>query len=72
MVFKAGLKVNLDKTELVILTRKHKVPPSTTPSLAGKRLEVKNSAKYLAVILNRKLNWNKHLDEKIIKFHAAF
>ena len=40
-----GLKVNLDKTELVIFTRKHK---------AKKRLEPKNSAKYLGVILDKK------------------
>ena len=49
------------KKELVIFTRKHKLAPFTPPSLAGKRLEAKNSAKYLGVILGRKLN-----------FHAAF
>ena len=47
---KTGLKVNPDKTELVIFTKKHKIPPVAPPSLAGKRLEAKNSAKNLGVI----------------------
>ena len=67
-----GLKVNPDKTELVMFKRRHKLPPFTPPSLAGKRLEAKNSAKYLGVILDSKLNWNEHLDETIRKFHVAF
>ena len=69
---KTGLNVYPDKTELVVFTRKHKVPTFTPPSLAGKKLEAKDSAKYLGVILDRKLNWNEHLEEKIRKFHAAF
>ena len=68
---KTGLKVDPDKTELVIFIRKHKVPPFTPPSLAGEKLEAKDSAKYLGVILDRKLNWNEHLDENIRKFHVA-
>ena len=52
-----GLKVNLDKTELVIFTKKHNwVPPFISPSLTGKRLKAKNPAKYLGVILDRMLN----------------
>ena len=39
---------------------------------AGKKLEAKGSAKYLGVILDRKLKWNENLEEKIRKFHAAF
>ena len=54
-----GLRVNPDQTELVIFTRKHKVLPLISPSLAGKRLEAKNAAKYLGVILNRKINWTR-------------
>ena len=30
-----GLNVNLDKTELVIFTKKHRVPPFISPSLTG-------------------------------------
>ena len=48
------------------------VLPFTPLPLAGKRLDAKNSAKYLEVILDRKLNWNKHLDDKISKFYAIF
>ena len=46
--------------------------PFTPPSLAGQRIEAINSAENLGVILDRKLNWNEHLDEKIRKFHVAF
>ena len=54
-------------------TRKHKVLPFTPPSLARKRLERKNSAKYLGVILDiNKLDCNEYLDKKIRKFHPAF
>ena len=67
-----GLNVNPDKTELLVFTRKHGVPTFTPPSLVGKKLEAKDSAKYLGGILDRKLNWNEHLEEKIRKFHAAF
>ena len=38
----------------------------------GKRLEAKNSANYLEVILDTKFNWNEHLDGKIRKFHAPY
>ena len=38
------LKVSPDKTDLVVLTRKHKFPTFTPPSLAGKKLEAKDSA----------------------------
>ena len=64
--------MNPDKTELVVVTRKHKVPTFTPPSLAEKKLEARDSSKYLGIILHRKLNWNKHLEEKIRKFHSAF
>ena len=67
-----GRMVNPDKTDLVVFTRKHKVPTFTPRSLAGKKLGAEDSAKYLEVILDRKLNWNEHLEDKIRKFHAAF
>ena len=59
-----GLNVKPDKIELVVFTRKHTFPTFTPPSLAGKTLEYKDSAKYLGVILDRKLNWNENLDSR--------
>ena len=48
-------KINPDKTELIIFTRKHMVPPFAPPSLAKIRLEAMNSVKYLGVTLEMKL-----------------
>ena len=69
--FDTVLKVNPDKPDLFIFKRKHKLSPFTPPSLTGKSPEANDSAKYLGTILDRKPNWNKHLGEKIRKFHAA-
>ena len=67
-----GLKVDPDKIKLVVFTRKYNVPTFTLSSFAWKKLEAKDSAMYREVILDRKLNWNEHLEEKIRKFHAAY
>ena len=66
------LKVNPDQTDLVVFTWKQNIPILTPPSLGGKKLDAEDSAKYLGVILDRKLNWNEHLEEKNRKFLAAF
>ena len=57
---------------VVVFTKKLKVPIITPPSLTEKKLEAMDSAKNLEVILDRKLNWNEYLKEKIRKFHATF
>ena len=56
---KAGLKMNAFKSELFVFTRKHKVPTFTPPSLAGKKLEAKGSAKYLGVNLVTTFTFSK-------------
>lgn len=60
-----------DKNDLVFFMRKHRVPLFASPSLAGKRLEAKNSV-ILEVVLDRKLYWNEHLEKNISEFHTAF
>jgi len=52
-----GLEVNPEKTELVIFTREYKIPNLTLPKLHQTRLTLINQAKYLGVILDKKLHW---------------
>ena len=69
---RTGLSVNPDKTELVIFTRKHEVGDFRAPIFGGKRLEMRDSVKYLGVTLDRKLRWGTHLENQVRRFHSAF
>jgi len=55
------LRINPEKTELVLFTRKYKVPNLTLPKLHQKRLTLRNHAKYLGVILDKKLHWTDNI-----------
>ena len=50
------LAVNSSKTELVLFTRKHRVPVFDTPSIQGVSLSVKMEVRYLGLLIDRKLN----------------
>jgi len=54
---KCGLGVNPTKTELVLFTNKYKPPTLSPPKLCGETLKFSDHAKYLGLILDRKLNW---------------
>ena len=59
-----GLSVNPNKTILVPFTRKYKV--NLTPIIMeGTSIPYSGEVKYLGVILDKKLNWNRHLDTVI-------
>uniref|UniRef100_A0ABD2WCX8 Reverse transcriptase domain-containing protein n=1 Tax=Trichogramma kaykai TaxID=54128 RepID=A0ABD2WCX8_9HYME len=66
-----GLTVNPAKTELVIFTRKHRVEQCANLTLRGNRIGAKESAKYLGVILDRKLKWKEHMEFQVRKFCTA-
>ena len=68
---KWGLGINPSKTEMVLFTRKHKLPTFVKPKLKGEELKLSDQAKYLGVILDRKLNWNQHIEERRKKAYAA-
>ncbi|XP_036138900.1 uncharacterized protein LOC118644432 [Monomorium pharaonis] len=61
---RTGLSVNPLKTGLVVFTRKYKVGPVEGPVLGGTRLVPTGTAKYLGVILDRKLAWREHLENR--------
>lgn len=63
----SGLSVNPSKTELVLFTNKRKLPNLRLPTLCGTTLSLSGEAKYLGVILDKKLNWTKHLEQKAKK-----
>ena len=64
--------VNPEKIDLVVFSRKYKLQLYRAPTLTGKTLDVKNSAKYLGVVLDRKLTSDKHVLTRRDKFLSAF
>ncbi len=62
-----GLTVNPRKTKLVLFTNKRKLNKVSLPMLNGARLEFSDHAKFLGLILDKKLNWKLHIEEKINK-----
>ena len=68
----SGLGVNPSKTELVMFTRKHKIPLFKPPTLNGVELLPKDKAKYLGLILDRKLHWKLNLEDRCRKACVAF
>lgn len=69
----SGLKVNPDKTSLVLFSRRY-----TGFDLVGnfrffgKNIDLGNQVKYLGVILDRKLNWIAHVKDRAQKALTAF
>ena len=55
------------KTELVLFTRTHRIPELVLPELNGFNLKISESAKYLRIILDRKLLWNLNSADRINK-----
>lgn len=66
-----GLNVNPTKTELVLFTNKYKIPDFKLPAFGGVTLKLSESAKYLGIILDSKLNWNKNIEERRKKAYNA-
>ncbi|XP_018396943.1 PREDICTED: uncharacterized protein LOC108775154 [Cyphomyrmex costatus] len=66
-----GLMVNPTKTSAMIFTRKYKPEPIETLRLWGKEINYVNSVKYLGVLLDPKLSWKPHLEEKRKKFYTS-
>ena len=57
------LKVNPAKTKLVLFTRKRNYNVREL-SFFGSMLKVENTVKYLGVILDKKLDWKPHIEER--------
>jgi len=51
-----GLGANPQKTELVLFTRKYKIPSLRLPTLGRTQIKLSKEAKYLGVIIDSKLS----------------
>ena len=69
---KNGLGVNPSKTEIVLFTRRTKIPEFRRPRLNGITLSLSSEAKYLGIILDSKLSWKRNIEERTRKGLAAF
>jgi hypothetical protein len=67
-----GMSSNADKTSMVLFTNNSKLVGFKKPILFGTELQLKNQVKYLGVILDEKLNWISHLDDRMQKATIAF
>lgn len=68
-----GLNVNPKKTDVVLFSRRHKGSNLVGRiRLSGKVIELSSQVKYLGVILDNKLNWIAHVNDKSQKALSAF
>ncbi|WP_333765264.1 reverse transcriptase domain-containing protein, partial [Streptomyces sp. IBSBF 2390] len=73
-----GLNVKASKMELVLFTNKQKrklVPDGIELKLVkvgGQEIDFSDSAKYLGIILDKKLNWTPNVEERIRKAKVAW
>ena len=66
------LSVNPTKTGLVLFTNRRSLDDYRLPTLFGTELKLSNETKYLGVLLDSKLNWNGHLEQKLSKASITF
>ena len=60
-----GLQFNASKTEALIFTDKRKFSTNISLYMDGIPLQFTKEAKYLGVILDERLNWKSHMEQKI-------
>ena len=54
------LRLQPNKTELILFTNRRKLDGFVAPAVAGVELQLANQVKYLGIILDSKLSWQKH------------
>lgn len=62
-----GLRVSPEKSCVIRFTKSYKNNQSLNIKLFGKIISTVNETKYLGIILDNKLSWNKHIDYAINK-----
>jgi len=68
----SGLSVNPDKTGLILFSRKRKLNAPQMPMLFGTLLKLTDKVKYLGVILDSRLDWKDHIEERTKKALRVF
>jgi hypothetical protein len=61
------LSVNADNTTMVLFTNNRNIGGFYNPRLFGTELRMTDQVKYLEVILDKKLDWKSHLENRIRK-----
>jgi hypothetical protein len=67
-----GLSVNGDKTTMVLFTNNRNIRGFYNPKLFGTELRMTDQVKYLRVILDKKLDWKAHLENRMRKTCIAY
>jgi ribonuclease HI len=65
-IIKNGFSLSPSKSQIVVFTNKHRVPP-TSISIDREEIPVKESIRFLGIVLQRKLSWNMNIDSIIAK-----
>lgn len=68
---KVGLSINADKTDLILFTKRYKVPLWIPPKINATRLTPKTQVKYLGIVLDSKLAWKPNVLERVKKATIA-
>lgn len=66
------LPVNPSKTDSLVFTKKRDLKSFKAPKIFGKYLERDDRVKYLGVTLTPRLNWNDHINDRLMKCHRVF
>lgn len=69
--YKWKIKVNYNKTELLMASNHDREPVSEVLELEGNAIDPKNDVKYLGVTLDRKLSFTSHINNVRKKANAA-
>lgn len=67
-----GLRVNPQKTEMVLFTNRRKIEAFKAPIFYEVSLQRTDQVKYLGLILDQKLNWKAHVERVCQKATVAF
>jgi hypothetical protein len=62
-----GLSVNANKATMVLFTNNKKIGSFYNPTLFGTELRMTDQVKYLGVILNKKLDWKAHRENRMLE-----
>ncbi|XP_044317430.1 uncharacterized protein LOC123038043 [Drosophila rhopaloa] len=68
---KNGLGVNPSKTELVLFTNRYKIPKLNPPTLNNCNLSFSEHARYLGLVLDKRLKWGLNNQERTKKATIA-
>jgi ribonuclease HI len=68
----SGLSVNPEKTGFILFTKKRNLLALQMPKLFGIHLKLTDKVKYLGVILDSRLEWREHIEERTKKALRIF